>query len=110
MEDLVIELRKRFDTIIFDAPPLLPVTDAALLASSTDGALVVTRHGHTSREQLHGAQERLTSVGANLLGVVFNMVPTKRGAYGYGYGYGYAPDRATLRTQRKEERRLTRGR
>ncbi len=95
MHDLILELRSTYDTIVIDAPPLLPVTDAALLAEQTDGALVVVRHGKTTREQLHGAHERLAGVGANILGVVFNMVPGKRGGpdgYGYGYGYGYAPE------------------
>lgn len=94
MHDMVEKLRGRYDAIVFDAPPLLPVTDAALLASLTDGALMVVRHSRTTRDQLRGAHERLESVGAHTLGVVFNMVPKGRGGsygYGYGYGYGYAP-------------------
>jgi capsular exopolysaccharide synthesis family protein len=95
--DLIAGLRDRYDVVIFDAPPLLPVTDAALLSSATDGALIVVRHSHTSRDQLHGAYERLAQVGAQPLGVVLNRVPRKKGAGGYGaygYGYGYAPDAA----------------
>lgn len=94
MADLLAELRTQFDVIIIDSPPLLPVTDAALLASQTDGALLVVRHGRTTRDQLHGSHERLEAVGARALGVVFNMVPKRRSmgsGYGYGYGYGYAP-------------------
>lgn len=97
MSTLLAELRPAFDVIIIDAPPLLPVTDAALIASQVDGAVVVVRHGRTTREQLAGARERLAAVGATTLGAVFNMVPRKgRGnygsGYGYGYGYGYAPE------------------
>ncbi|MGD9961719.1 polysaccharide biosynthesis tyrosine autokinase [Nocardioides sp.] len=95
MHELLAKLRAEYDTIVIDAPPLLPVTDAALLAEQTDGALMIVRHGHTTREQLRGAHDRLGSVGASTLGVVFNMVPKKRGGnygYGYGYGYGYAPE------------------
>ena len=95
MHELLAKLRPGYDAIIIDAPPLLPVTDAALLASQTDGALLVVRHGRTTREQLHGAHQRLAGVDASALGVVFNMVPRKRGGhygYGYGYGYGYAPE------------------
>nr|WP_210503000.1 polysaccharide biosynthesis tyrosine autokinase [Nocardioides sp. SYSU D00778] len=93
------ELRAAYDVIVIDAPPLLPVTDAALIASQVDGAVVVVRHGKTTREQLAAARERLTAVGAHTLGAVFNMVPKKgRGdygsGYGYGYGYGYAPEAA----------------
>jgi capsular exopolysaccharide synthesis family protein len=97
MASLLRELRAAYDVIIIDAPPLLPVTDAALIASQVDGAVVVVRHGRTTREQLAAARERLDAVGAHTLGAVFNMVPRKgRGdygsGYGYGYGYGYAPD------------------
>jgi receptor protein-tyrosine kinase len=96
MAGVLRELRAAFDVIIIDAPPLLPVTDAALIASQVDGAVVVVRHGRTTREQLGAARERLEAVGAIVMGSVFNMVPRKgRGnygsGYGYGYGYGYAP-------------------
>jgi len=103
MRELLAQLRGKYDNIVFDAPPLLPVTDAALLASQTDGALLVVRHSKTTRDQLHGAHERLEGVGAHPLGVVFNMVPKRRGGaygYGYGYGYGYAPET----TKRKRRR------
>lgn len=94
MATVLGQLRSAFDVIIIDAPPLLPVTDAALIASQVDGAVVVVRHGKTTREQLGAARERLEAVGATTMGAVFNMVPRKgRGNYGsgYGYGYGYAP-------------------
>jgi tyrosine-protein kinase len=98
MERLLQQLRAEFDLVILDAPPLLPVTDAALLAAQTDGALVVLRHGKTSRDQLTHALERLDQVDAKALGLVFNMVPGTRtggGHYGYGYGYGdYSSRRA----------------
>jgi capsular exopolysaccharide synthesis family protein len=92
MSDLVADLRGRYDVVLIDAPPLLPVTDAALLASISDGVLLVIRHGRTSREQVRSAAERLESVGARLVGVVLNMTPPRGGSYGYGYGYGYGTD------------------
>ena len=99
MELLVKDLRSRFDVVILDAPPLLPVTDAALLAARADGLLTIVRHGKTTRDQLQHALERVDSVGGKCLGVVINLVPTKRGGdrgygygYGYGYSYGYAPE------------------
>ena len=93
MEKLLVDLRSRYDIVILDAPPLLPVTDAALLAARTDGAIVVVRHGKTTQDQLQHAVERLESVDAATLGVVMNMAPARKsgGGYGYGYGYGYAP-------------------
>ncbi|MCW2831936.1 MAG: capsular biosynthesis protein [Aeromicrobium sp.] len=89
MRSLVAEMRQRYDVVLIDAPPLLPVTDAALLASISDGAILVVRHGQTGREAIRTATERLHSVGARLLGTVLSMSPVKElSRYGYGYGYG----------------------
>jgi receptor protein-tyrosine kinase len=93
MTQLLADLRDQYDMVIVDAPPLLPVTDAALLAAQADGALLVVRHGKTTRDQLTQAVNRLAQVDASPVGVVLNMVPARRRhGYGYGYGYGYAPD------------------
>jgi capsular exopolysaccharide synthesis family protein len=89
------QLRTDFDVVLVDAPPLLPVTDAAIIAAQSDGALLVVRHGKTTRDQVRHCVERLTSVDAKAVGVVFNMIPNRRSHdayYGYGYGYGYAPE------------------
>lgn len=88
MGTLIATLTTASDIVILDAPPLLPVTDAAVLASRCDGALVVARYGHTKRDQLAAAADALRKVGAAPLGVVLNRAPRK--GVGYGYGYGYA--------------------
>jgi capsular exopolysaccharide synthesis family protein len=98
MTELIGALRTRAEVVLIDAPPLLPVTDAAVLARECDGAIVVVRHGKTTREQATRALEALRSVGARVLGTVLNMAPAG-GAHGYGYGYGYASEYAT-RTDR----------
>jgi tyrosine-protein kinase len=90
MEKLLAELRDDFDIVILDAPPLLPVTDAALLAAQADGALVVVRHGKTTRDQLRHAIERIEAVDAKPIGVVINLAPSRRTGKSYGYGYGYS--------------------
>lgn len=96
MRTIIASLRETYDIVLIDAPPLLPVTDGALLAAQADGALLVVRHGKTTTDQVSMAVERLEAVGATPVGVIFNMTPSKGGdGYGYGYGYGYAPDRAT---------------
>lgn len=92
MEDLLAEVRRRYDIVIVDAPPLLPVTDAALLASQADGAVLIVRYGKTTKDQVAGAIDRLAQVDAKPVGVVMNMVPGRGHGYGYGYGYGYAPE------------------
>lgn len=98
MGELIKAMEARADIVLIDAPPLLPVTDAAILAQECDGAMVIVRHGKTTREQLTRSLEALSSVGARVLGTVLNMAPTG-GAHGYGYGYGYASEYAT-RTDR----------
>jgi len=85
---LLIELRAQFDYVIVDTSPLLAVTDAALLAASADGVLIMARFGQTKRDQLAHAVGSLNDVGASLLGTVFTMTPA-RGDSSYSYAYGY---------------------
>ncbi|MGP3535778.1 polysaccharide biosynthesis tyrosine autokinase [Microbacterium sp. RD1] len=90
MGQLLDALGKEFDVVLCDAPPLLPVTDAAILGRSTTGAIVIVSAGRTTVNQLGGAFDALDTVGAKIAGVVLTMVPTRGpDAYGYGYGYGY---------------------
>ncbi|EIV96064.1 polysaccharide biosynthesis tyrosine autokinase, partial [Frankia sp. QA3] len=92
MADLVDLLQARFDIVLIDAPPLLPVTDAAVLATRAEGVLLVARVGRTRREQLRRAAEALRAVDAHMVGTVLNMVPTKGpDAYYYGQYGNYAP-------------------
>jgi len=91
MADVLSTLRGHFDVIIIDAPPLLPVTDAALLAAQADGALLVVRHAKTTRDQVSAAVERLEAVGGRLVGIVLNMTPQRAASGYYSSGYGYAP-------------------
>lgn len=92
------ELRARYEYVIIDAPPLLPVTDAAVLAAMADGALVIARHATTKRDQLARAVGNLHSVGARILGTVITMTPTN-GRGGYDYKYYYESDQSTPRMQ-----------
>lgn len=91
MQQLIERLEQEYDYVLFDAPPLLPVTDGAVLAKKSSGAIVVVASGRTMRNQLAGAIGALENVGAPVAGVVITMMPTKGpGAYGYGrYGYAY---------------------
>jgi Mrp family chromosome partitioning ATPase len=99
MVGLLRELQQGYDVVILDAPPLLPVTDAAVLSRICDGAVLVVRHGSTKREQVEQTVEALRAVDARILGTVLNMTPTKgpdSGAYAYGYGYSSRADRPRL--------------
>lgn len=87
MQTLMARLAGEVDIVILDAPPLLPVTDAAVIAGRTTGAIVVVAAGSTTRTQLRATVGILAAVEARISGVVLTMVPT-RGADAYGYGYG----------------------
>jgi capsular exopolysaccharide synthesis family protein len=80
------ELRANFDYVIVDSSPLLAVTDAAILATNSDGALIMARFGETKREHLAHAVGTLEDVGAPLLGAVLTMAPA-RGSTSYSYSY-----------------------
>src|SRR5205814_184128 len=95
-------LQSESDIVLIDSPPVLPVTDAAVLSSRVDATLLVTRAGATSRRDLTRAVEVLRQVDAPLIGTVLNGVEVE-GAYGYNYRYGYyyrreEPSRAQTQT------------
>lgn len=85
MKNLLAEL-SRDAVVLIDAPPLLPVTDAAILAKAADGALITIKAGHTTVDELEKSTSNLTKVGAHILGTILNQVPTK-GADSAQYGY-----------------------
>jgi capsular exopolysaccharide synthesis family protein len=78
MADLLEELRSRFDKIIFDSPPLLPVTDGAVVAARADCALLIVRSRKTTTAQVAAAVRALRAVDARLLGCVYNRVAAPR--------------------------------
>nr|WP_275889419.1 CpsD/CapB family tyrosine-protein kinase [Nakamurella flavida] len=97
MAELLDSLAATFDMIVIDTPPLLPVTDAAVAATRSDGAVLVVRHGKTSRNDIATALRSLDAVGARFLGTILTMAPT-RGADRYGSsGYGYYEDKPRRR-------------
>lgn len=87
MARLILQMSEQFDYVIIDTPPLLPVTDAALIAKMTSGVLMVAGAGQIRREQLRQSLANLSAVSARVLGIVLNKVG--RGADAYGAGYGY---------------------
>jgi len=84
MQHLLATVEREYDYVLLDAPPLLPVTDAVILAAQTGGAVVVSRSGAIRRQQLATALSALESAGVTLLGVVLNDVtPSRADSYGY---------------------------
>ena len=83
-----------FDRIVLDSPPVMPVTDARILAASADLTILVLRAEKSTERMSRHARDGLLSVGANILGVVVNGMSKKKreGYYGYGYGGYYGRD------------------
>jgi capsular exopolysaccharide synthesis family protein len=75
MDEVISRLADRADVVLFDAPPVVAVTDASLLASKVDGVLLVVRAGNTRREHVRAAKDRLDKVGARLVGAVLLNAP-----------------------------------
>jgi len=91
MRQLMEVLERDFDVVICDSPPLLPVTDAAVLSKVTGRVITIVAAGETTKQQLAAAMTALENVGADQAGVVITKVPTRgvdAATYGYGYGYG----------------------
>jgi len=86
MGSLVGGLKDRFDYVIIDSAPLLPVTDGSILSRVGDGALLVARHGKTKRPEIDEAVASVGAAGGRVLGCVYNCAPLKRAARS-GYGY-----------------------
>lgn len=83
MSEIVAALLEHADMLLFDAPPLLAVTDAAVLSSKVDGVLLVVSAGKTKRESAKKAQMQLEKINARILGAVVNNVKAEKGAQYY---------------------------
>lgn len=98
MERLIAELTASYDVVLLDSPPLLPVTDAAVLSGLTGGALMVVGADRVHRPQLREAIESLTTAGVHLHGVVLNRIARQEAGY-YVYDPGYAPTNEPTKEQ-----------
>jgi succinoglycan biosynthesis transport protein ExoP len=116
MKDLFTLLKKRFDWILLDTPPLLGMADASVLAPFVDGlALVVTAERSTRPALLRGI-DQIAAVGGKLTGVVLNKVDLERNSYYYSQYYGeyfrsdYASSKSdsTIKTVAQSGRRASR--
>lgn len=103
MDELLEVTGEYFDYVIIDSPPILLVTDAAVVGKRTNGVLLVAASASTRKQSLAGAVNSLQAAGGTLRGIVMTMLPTKGpDSYAYGaYGaYGaYAGDQLPDREQ-----------
>ncbi len=104
MRDLMHSLEAEFDHIIIDTPPVLSVTDAALLSALADSTILVIRTGVTSRAALRRAHDVLAHVDARIMGVILNAADfTAPDRYSYGTRYvNYYQDSAPAKTAQRE--------
>lgn len=105
---LLAELEGKYDRVLIDSPPVMPVTDARILGAICDITLLVLRAERSTRKTSQQARDGLLSVGTNILGTVINDIKRSKGRYGYysgygygHYGYGYDGKRKTKRTTRE---------
>ena len=92
VDELIEEALQSYDIILFDAPPVMALADAPLLASKVSGTVVVVEASSTRKRQLRITMQRLQGAHATLIGAVLSKFDAKRVQYGYGYdsyGYGY---------------------
>jgi len=90
MEHLLEQLTTRYDVVLLDTPPLLPVTDAAVLGKLAGGALIIVGADRVHRPQLRESLEALMTAGVHIHGVVLNRM-ARQETQAYAYYSGYAP-------------------
>jgi polysaccharide biosynthesis transport protein len=111
MNEILIQLGIDQEMILIDTPPILAVTDAAVLSSYVDGILLVVKPGSTKTAAARQAILALRRVNANLLGVVLNNMELRHSSYGYYYRkyynsdpYGYGESRNAAKEQKSTPR------
>lgn len=105
MKHLLEALSDQFDYVLVDAPPLLLVTDAAVISKQTGGVILAAASGRTKRSELTAAVRTLESIGSNIAGIVVTMLPTK-GPDSYAYGqYSYGSFEVDDRESKKDSKR-----
>jgi tyrosine-protein kinase Etk/Wzc len=85
------EMKAMYDIVLFDSPPIIAVTDAAVLSSRLDGVILVVKAGQTDREAAFRAYTLLKNVNSRILGVLLNgvQIESMYGSYYYYYHYYY---------------------
>lgn len=105
MSKLILELEASFDAVVIDAPPLLPVTDSAVLAQHVGGVMLIVGTQKVRQTDLAKSFAALEMVGARVLGIVLNRLPLK-GPDAYSYTY-YSSDGHTQPSDRPSQRFAT---
>jgi capsular exopolysaccharide synthesis family protein len=102
LREIITELKGRYDKIVFDSPPIIGVSDASVLVSAVDGAVLLIQHRRNPQSMVLRAQQIVESLKTPLVGVVLNQVPANAGddysyyTHNYAY-YSSSPGTATRR-------------
>ena len=78
---LLSNLKKRFDLLIIDSPPVIPASDALLIAPQADGVLLLVKPGQVNRNMISNVVEQMRSAQANIVGVILNQVDMQKEGY-----------------------------
>jgi tyrosine-protein kinase Etk/Wzc len=106
MKKLIERFKEHYDVILFDSPPVVAVTDAAVLSTQIDGTILIISSGETTRNAVNRAKSLLNNVQALILGAVLNNVKVegRYGSYYYYYYYHYYGPRGSEKKRRKKKR------
>ena len=111
MKSVVKEVTEKYDIVLFDSPPVIAVTDAAVLATQLDGLVLVIKSGETGKDALERSRVLMNNVNARVLGVMVNGVHLENmyGSYYYYYHYYYYGDGKDKKKKRARRALVKRG-
>jgi capsular exopolysaccharide synthesis family protein len=89
LKDLIPVLKEQFDFIIFDAPPIISLSDTLIMSKIVDACLIVARFGNTTYDMMNHGLKQLAGMEAKVIGAVINGVDEKKSGYYYHYYKDY---------------------
>ncbi len=105
MGEFLSEVEGAYDYVLIDSPPLLAVTDAAVLSTKVDGTILVVESGKTEIDHAEEALKSLQNVGANVIGIILNKVKLD-GSRKYGYYYNSYYEDSDMKTKKRKGARV----
>ena len=103
MTTFLEEMKKHFDYIIMDTPPIGAVTDSQILSTKVDGTILVVKAGQTKKDVVMNSVNAIKKVNGNIIGTVLNGVEQSKNKYYYYYGTEENTAKNSKRKNRKEE-------
>ena len=106
MSELVQDVKQRFDIVLIDSPPILGVSDAAVIASEADLTMIVVQHRKLPRHMLMRVKQAVENVGGHVIGVVLNNVDVRSDSqyqYYTSYYTYYSPTNTDAKPSQRAE-------